>query len=194
MSDSTAKWATLVSTFFVLAVMFAPPSIRDLVPIWARNIVFGLAVLGILFGAAGWLRAAYLSRIISRQTVFDQTCERLKNPRKDITTFQSLYAAGAADLKRNRDIIWICNKLVKVPLEHPFAGIDKCVLRREWLAFLKWGKRHPEYHFDQKADYLDAAQRWGADRGRPNCVAFKFAVLGEVIRDLPKTSRGTSAN
>src|SRR5262249_14928180 len=172
MSDSTAKWATLVSTCFVLAVMFAPPSVRDLVPTWARDIVFGLAIVGILTGSVGWLRATNHSHIRNRQTVFDRACERLKNPRKDITTFQSLYAAGASDLKRNRDVAWVCEELVKVPLEHPFEGIDKCVLRHEWLAFLKWGKRHPEYHFDKGAEYLDAAQKWGADRGRTNCVAF----------------------
>jgi hypothetical protein len=42
-------------------------------------------------------------------------------------------------LKRNKDVALVCDQLVKGPLEHPFEGIDKCVLLPEWLAFLRRG-------------------------------------------------------
>jgi len=61
-------------------------------------------------------------------------------------------------------------------------GLEKCVLRDEWLAFLQWGKYHGSLRFDRGGDYLQGAMQWAVDHGRaPSVSSLKTAVIAEVL-------------
>jgi hypothetical protein len=64
-----------------------------------------------------------------------------------------------------------------------YDGMHPYVREHEWLQFLQWGKRHPEFKFDTGADYLKGLIEWAVKhhRGTAEDIAAK-ALRGMIDR------------
>jgi hypothetical protein len=117
--------------------------------------------------------------------VLDKASKLLKAsdiPGKFVMPFQGLYAAGAADLETNDQVQWVADRISEHH-DHPMLGLEKCVFKDEWLAFLQWGKHHGSLKFDQEDDYLQGAMQWAVAHGRGSSISsLKTAVIGEMLK------------
>lgn len=97
--------------------------------------------------------------------VLDKAFELLKRPESQMQPFQGLYAAGAADLKTNEQVVWVADKISEHH-EHPMRWMQKYVPEEEWLSFLQWGKHHPDFNFEKGGDYLKGLVQWAVKHNR----------------------------
>ena len=108
-----------------------------------------------------------LARRAFRDEVLSETVKILKAPTANvIMRFHALYQAEAYKLESNDDLVFICEELANHGHEHPFKGLEECVLTSEWLDFMRWGQLHAKWDFGQSGDYLRAAAQWCVHRGR----------------------------
>jgi hypothetical protein len=169
--------------------------------LWKQSMppIVGLLILLICFFAAAFLgwrdehrKAKKLQSEIDAHTdsvrmrreeqselVLDRASELLKHPGP--LPFQAMYAARAADLKTNDQVLWVADKLSEHH-DHPMQGFGQLVLRSELLDFLRWGKRHAVFEFDKRDDYLQGAVDWAVEHNRGT----KANILAQIARELTK--------
>jgi hypothetical protein len=127
-------------------------------------------LLACLFAATflGWRdehrKATTLERAEQIKVVLDKAFEMLKSP-SNLMPFHALYAAGAANLVTNAQVVEVADKISEHH-DHPMQWMEKYVHRDEWLSFLQWGKRHPDLNFERGVDYFKGMSEWAIARKR----------------------------
>src|SRR5215813_6151569 len=113
--------------------------------------------------------------------VLDKAFELLKRPESQLQPFQALYAAGAADLETNEQLMWVADRSSEHH-EHPTRWLEKYVRQEEWLSYFQWGKRHPDFKFEEGADYLKALVRWAVEHNRGTEESISKEILQGMIK------------
>jgi hypothetical protein len=97
--------------------------------------------------------------------------------------FQGFFKAEPYKLESNKEIVQLCDLLVKAGHKHPFKKIKSHVLESEWLEFLYWGHVHHRLRFAMNPfDYLKGAYEWNHKiKGRPDTqLGLQDAILAEL--------------
>ena len=110
--------------------------------------------------------------------VWDKASELLKRP-SSLMPFQALYVAGAPDLETNAQLVEVAGKISEHH-HHPLQWMGKYVPQEEWLSFLQWGKRHPDFNFEKGDHYFKGLVQWAVRHNRGT----EESIAAEIIRGL----------